>query len=138
MLDSLKVLFLAIRNLKWLPKMWEVLKTLRKTSLFKVLEKLLLAYKLIDFLLEIPSMFGFVTKFKNEVYAGFELVKQRLVTLEAKVEALFEHTKSQASQVAEDVKTNVTNTVEAVGDKVDAVKTVAADVAKTVEDVKGD
>lgn len=48
-------------------------------------------------------MFGFITKFKTEVYDGFESVKQRLVTLEAKVEALFEHTKTTAEAAAKDV-----------------------------------
>lgn len=38
-------------------------------------------------------MFGFIGKFKQQVISGFDSVHQRLVTLEAKVEALFEHTK---------------------------------------------
>lgn len=39
-------------------------------------------------------MFGFMSKFKQDVTSGFDSVHQRLVTLEAKVEALFHHVNS--------------------------------------------
>lgn len=71
-------------------------------------------------------MFGFISKFKKDVVAGFDAVHQRLVSLEAKVEALFNHTKT----VAEPVVTAAVATVEAEGTK---VATVAEDAAKTVE-----
>ena len=38
-------------------------------------------------------MFGFIGKFKDEVLSGFDSIHTRLVTLEAKVEALFNHNK---------------------------------------------
>ena len=82
-------------------------------------------------------MFGFISKFKKDVVAGFDAVHQRLVSLEAKVEALFNHTKTQAQAevdtfktVAEPVVTAAVATVEAEGTK---VATVAEDAAKTVE-----
>ena len=52
-------------------------------------------------------MFNFLGKFKQQVVEGFNSVHQRLVTLEAKVEALFEHTKQVATQDAAAVKTEV-------------------------------
>ena len=82
-------------------------------------------------------MFGFVSKFKNEVIAGFESVHQRLITLEVQVKALFEHTKTQVQEQAADVKTNVTAVADNLAAKVDTAETVAGDVAKTVEDAKG-
>ena len=74
-------------------------------------------------------MFGFIGKFKDEVVAGFDAVHQRLVTLEAKVEALFEHTRTVA---AADVKAEVAPVVA----EVDKVEAVATDAAKVVDDAK--
>lgn len=74
-------------------------------------------------------MFGFIGKFKDEVVAGFDAVHQRLVTLEAKVEALFAHTKTVAEQEA---KAEVAPVVA----EVDKVETVAADVTKVADDAK--
>jgi len=67
-------------------------------------------------------MFGFIGKFKNEVIAGFDAVHQRLVTLEAKVDALFNHN-TVVAQTEEEVK---------------KIETVAADTEKVVEDAKQD
>ena len=71
-------------------------------------------------------MFGFIGKFKNEVVSGFDAVHQRLVTLEAKVEALFNHTQVVETAKAEAAKAENAANVAA---------TVVADVTKTVEDV---
>ncbi len=69
-------------------------------------------------------MFGFIGKFKTEVLAGFEAVHQRLVTLEAQVGALFNHTKTvvEAAPVVATVEADVTKAT-----------AVAEDAAKTVE-----
>lgn len=58
-------------------------------------------------------MFGFVSKFKQQVVEGFNSVHQRLVTLEAKVEALFEHTKVQAAEAVQQDVAKVEAPVEA-------------------------
>ena len=81
-------------------------------------------------------MFGFIGKFKqqvaqqmesakNEVVAGFDAVHQRLVTLEARVDALFHHTATVAAQEAAPVE-----------QKVEAAATVVEDVAKAEADAK--
>lgn len=73
-------------------------------------------------------MFGFIGKFKqqvaqqmesakNEVISGFDAVHQRLVTLEAQVNALFKHTQEVAK----------TETVDVVGEVKQDVEKVAAD-----------
>jgi len=94
-------------------------------------------FHILNFISELYDMFGFISKFKKDVVAGFDAVHQRLVSLEAKVEALFNHTKTQAQAevdtfktVAEPVVTAAVATVEAEGTK---VATVAEDAAKTVE-----
>lgn len=67
-------------------------------------------------------MFGFITKFKQEVYEGFESVKQRLVTLEAKVDALFEHNKVVAEADAQKVEAVVEAPAQEAEKVADAVK----------------
>lgn len=74
-------------------------------------------------------MFNFVSKFKNEVISGFDLVHQRLVTLEAKVEALFQHTQTVAEQAAKTAEAPV----EA---EVHAVQAATSDIATAAEAVK--
>jgi len=110
--------------------MWEALKNSTKIQSFsKFFGKLVFVYHTVDFISEIIGMFGFIGKFKDEVVAGFDAVHQRLVTLEAKVEALFEHTKTVAEQEA---KAEVAPAVA----EVDKVETVATDAAATVEAAK--
>jgi hypothetical protein len=129
--------------------MWALLKQWKRIFPSK-LESFLIVYKAVDFISEIISMFGFVTKFKADVIAGFDSVHQRLVTLEAKVEALFNHTKTvaEASPVVATVttavegavsmvETGVANAASEAATKATAVEAVASDVAKTVEDTKG-
>jgi hypothetical protein len=109
--------------------------------------KVVLVYHSVSFLEDLFDMFGFVSKFKNEVIAGFDAVHQRLVTLEAKVEALFEHTKTvaeaQAATTVEAAKADVANVtseakteVAAVTTEVSNVETAAEDVATATEAVK--
>ena len=81
-------------------------------------------------------MFGFISSFKKDVVAGFDAVHQRLITLEAKVEALFNHTKVQAEAAAAPVTAAVEAEVSTVEAKVGDVETAAKDAAATVEAVK--
>jgi hypothetical protein len=112
----------------------DFLKTCLRTfrSKFNWIEDFLIFYKVVDFISEIISMFGFIGKFKADVTTGFELVHQRLVTLEAKVEALFNHTKTVAAPVTAAVEAEV-STVET---KATEVETAVTDAAATVEAVK--
>lgn len=77
-------------------------------------------------------MFGFIGKFKqqvaqqmesakNEVISGFDAVHQRLVTLEAQVNALFKHTQEVASAVeVKDVVGEVKQEAEKVAQEAEA------------------
>ena len=77
-----------------------VLKDLKKTSLSETFAKVVVISHSLDFISEIFDMFGFISKFKKDVISGFDSVQQRLVTLEAKVEALFHHVNTTTSDVA--------------------------------------
>jgi len=70
----------------------------------KLIEILIILYKGYD-------MFSFFSTFKKDVLAGFESVKQRIVTLEVKVEALFAHQQAVAEQAAAAAPTAVTSTI---------------------------
>jgi hypothetical protein len=107
------------------------------TYLFKLLEKVVVVYHSLEFLEDLYDMFGFIGKFKTEVYAGFESVKQRLVTLEARMDAVYTHlettAKTDATTVAADAKADVTADAAAVvAAPATAVADVANDVASTV------
>ena len=103
---------------------WGLLKRFPKIYLSDLVLKFAAVVKIIDFISEVYDMFGFIGKFKQEVISGFELVRQRLVTLEAKVDALFAADKVRAeAEVA----------------KVEApVEAVAAPVEAVVEKVESD
>ena len=96
------------------------------TSLFKFLEKFVIVYRTIDFISEIIDMFGFIGKFKTEVLAGFEAIHQRLVTLEAQVGALFNHTAVVAKVEAAVDAATLPPVVEAAADAVEAAVAPAA------------
>lgn len=81
-------------------------------------------------------MFGFIGKFKAEVLSGFEAIHARIVTLEAKVEALFNHTKVVAAETAAQTKETVVAAVDAGETKVAEVEVAIKDAAATVEAVK--
>lgn len=80
-------------------------------------------------------MFGFISKFKQEVVAGFDSIHQRIVTLEAKVEALFEHTKTVAAQDAAKAAAVVETPVVDAAKEVEAAAPVAETVATDVKNV---
>lgn len=105
--------------------MWAPLKLLKKTFPSELISKVYIFYKTVDFISELIDMFGFIGKFKSEVISGFDAVHQRLITLEARVEALFNHQKVVAETAVTDVKADATKAT-----------TVVEDAAKVVEDVK--
>ena len=96
---KLKPIIQIIPNLwMWFGSVLSITKRLTVSNLIEFITKFAAIVKVVDFFSEVIEVFGFVNKFKQSVLDGFDSVHQRLVTLEAKVEALFEHTKTVAAQ----------------------------------------
>jgi hypothetical protein len=98
-------------------------------------EKAVIVYHSVDFISETIDMFGFISKFKKDVTAGFNSIHERLITLEAKVNALFEHANATATATVSQVKAEATTVATKVEAAPAAVATIPAETAAAVEAV---
>jgi uncharacterized membrane protein len=117
--------------------MWEASKNWKRIFPSELFEKVVIVYHSVDFISETIDMFGFISKFKKDVTSGFDAVHQRLVTLETRVGALFEHAKTTAVTDTSTVVTKVEAAPAAVAaipaETVAAVEAVPAEVVAEVK-----